>query len=187
MLDAGGEGFISNVIAAIDYAVANKDALHIRIINLSVAARVYRVLHDRPVDPGGPAARSKPASSSFRWLGIDGRRPDGTPQFASIGAPGNAPWVLTVGASSHNGTVDRSDDVVAAFSSRGPTAIDVVAKPDLVAPGVGIESLADPTSTLFDLKPHDAALGHGGNRDRAVPVPERHQHVSARWSAERSP
>jgi hypothetical protein len=47
------------------------------------------------------------------------------------------------------GTVDRSDDTIASFSSRGPGAIDYGAKPDLVAPGVGIESLSDHGSTLY--------------------------------------
>ena len=41
VLDASGAGTISNVIAALGYAVANKDALHIRIVNLSVSAGVY--------------------------------------------------------------------------------------------------------------------------------------------------
>ena len=57
--------------------------------------------------------------------------------------------MLTVGASSHMGTVNRADDTVAAFSSRGPSARDYAAKPDLVAPGVGIYSLSDPHSALF--------------------------------------
>jgi subtilisin family serine protease len=47
------------------------------------------------------------------------------------------------------GTIDRSDDTIAPFSSRGPTAIDRAAKPDLVAPGVGSESLSDPNSTFY--------------------------------------
>ncbi|MGH9202919.1 MAG: S8 family serine peptidase, partial [Vicinamibacterales bacterium] len=62
---------------------------------------------------------------------------------------GNAPWVLTVGASSHQGTRHRGDDTIGDFSSRGPTWIDFSAKPDLVAPGVGIESLADPQGSLY--------------------------------------
>jgi hypothetical protein len=41
---------------------------------------------------------------------------------------------------------------MAIFSSRGPTAIDVTAKPDLVAPGVGIESLSDPLSAFYTSK-----------------------------------
>jgi hypothetical protein len=47
------------------------------------------------------------------------------------------------------GTTDRADDVMAGFSSRGPTRFDYAAKPDLVAPGVGIESLSAPGSTLY--------------------------------------
>ena len=84
--------------------------------------------------------------------GNTGRNPQGRQQYGGITAPGNAPWVLTVGASSHMGTIDRADDTIAAFSSRGPTAIDRAAKPDLVAPGVGIESLSDPGSSLFASK-----------------------------------
>ena len=42
-----------------------------------------------------------------------------------------------------------ADDTIAAFSSRGPTAIDNAAKPDVVAPGVGIESLSDPDSAFY--------------------------------------
>jgi subtilisin family serine protease len=62
--------------------------------------------------------------------------------------------VLTVGASNHHGTAKRSDDTVAEFSSRGPTFYDFTAKPDLLAPGVGIESLADGHSTLYGLLPN---------------------------------
>jgi hypothetical protein len=58
--------------------------------------------------------------------------------------------VLTVGASSTNGTITRSDDTMASFSSRGPTYLDWAAKPDLVAPGVGLVSLADASSTFYN-------------------------------------
>jgi subtilisin family serine protease len=47
------------------------------------------------------------------------------------------------------GTSDRADDTMAAFSSRGAAAIDYNAKPDLVAPGIGIESLSAPASALY--------------------------------------
>ncbi len=40
---------------------------------------------------------------------------------------------------------------MADFSSRGPTAVNYSAKPDLVAPGVGIESLSDPESSLYQV------------------------------------
>jgi hypothetical protein len=50
------------------------------------------------------------------------------------------------------GTVARADDTIAAFSSRGPGAVDYGAKPDVVAPGVGIVSLSDPNSAFYASK-----------------------------------
>jgi hypothetical protein len=55
---------------------------------------------------------------------------------------------------------------MALFSSRGPTAIDRGAKPDLVAPGVGIESLSVPNSTLFN---RDSAYLVAGTTPTAYP------------------
>ena len=52
-----------------------------------------------------------------------GTTAEGEPVWGGITCPGNAPWVLTVGAESHAGTARRSDDVRAAFSSRGPSPV----------------------------------------------------------------
>jgi serine protease AprX len=152
VLDATGQGYISNVIAAIDYAIANKDALNIRVINLSVAAGVYE---SYTTDPLTLAAKRAVEAGIVvvSAAGNLGKNANGQAQYGGIGAPGNAPWVLTVGASSHQGTIDRGDDTIAGFSSRGPSAIDYQAKPDIVAPGVGIESLAEAGSTLWNTKP----------------------------------
>jgi len=152
VLDGAGQGYISNVIAAIDYAIANKDALHLRVLNLSVAAGVYESYNTDPLTLAAKRA-VEAGLVVVSAAGNLGRGADGRPQYGAIGAPGNAPWVITVGASSHSGTADRSDDTVAGFSSRGPSAIDFVAKPDLVAPGVGIESLGEAGSTLWNTKP----------------------------------
>src|SRR5688572_12297556 len=48
-LNGQGQGTISNIIAAIDYAVANKDALNIRVINLSLGAGVYESYNTDPL------------------------------------------------------------------------------------------------------------------------------------------
>jgi serine protease AprX len=148
VLDDSGQGRISDVIAAIDYAIAQKDTFNIRVINLSVATGVYESYN---VDPLTLAAQRAVNAGIVvvAAAGNNGRSPTGTTQYAGITAPGNAPWVLTVGASSHMGTVDRADDTIAVFSSRGPGAIDFVAKPDVVAPGVGIESLSNPDSAFY--------------------------------------
>jgi serine protease AprX len=147
-LDGSGHGRISDVIAAFDYVVTHNDVLNVRVINLSVGSGVYESYNadlltlaaKRAVDAGIVVVAA---------AGNAGRNAQGNTQYGGITAPGNAPWVLTVGASSHMGTIDRSDDTIAAFSSRGPTAYDRTAKPDLVAPGVGIESLADPNSSMY--------------------------------------
>ena len=148
VLDASGNGHISDVIAAIDYVVENKDALNIRVINLSVATGVYESYNADPLTLAAQRA-VRAGIVVVTSAGNNGRDPQGLTHHGGITAPGNAPWVLTVGASSHLGTIDRADDTVAAFSSRGPAAIDYSAKPDLVAPGVGIESLSNPASTLY--------------------------------------
>ncbi|HTI38261.1 MAG TPA: S8 family peptidase [Vicinamibacterales bacterium] len=152
VLDETGQGYISNVIAAIDYAIANRDTLGVRVINLSVAALVTESYLDDPL-----ALAAKRAVDAgivvVTAAGNLGRNAGGQTQYGGIGSPGNAPWVVTVGASAHSGSRSIRDDIVAPFSSRGPTAIDSLAKPDLVAPGVSIESLADPSSTLFLTKP----------------------------------
>jgi serine protease AprX len=148
VLDEQGRGRISDVIAALDYVVAHKDALNIRIVNLSIATGVYESYNSDPLTLAAKRA-VEAGIVVVAAAGNNGRSPQGATQYGGITAPGNAPWVLTVGASSHMGTVDRKDDTIAPFSSRGPTAIDHAAKPDLVAPGVGIESLSDPDSWLY--------------------------------------
>ena len=148
VLGSSGQGHISNLIAALDYVVTHKDLLQIRVVNLSVGAGVYESYESdlltlaakRVVDEGIVVVAA---------AGNAGRNAQNGVQYGAILAPANAPWVLTVGASSHMGTVDRADDTIAAFSSRGPTAKDYAAKPDLVAPGVGTYSLSDPNSALY--------------------------------------
>ncbi|HYE85466.1 MAG TPA: S8 family serine peptidase [Vicinamibacterales bacterium] len=147
-LDANGTGTISNIIAAIDYAVANKDALNIRVINLSLGAGVYE---SYMTDPLTVAARRAVDAGVVvvAAAGNLGNSANGQPQYGAVLAPGNAPWVVTVGASSTMGTVFRQDDTIAGFSSRGPTMHDYQAKPDLVAPGTGTVSLSDPLSRFY--------------------------------------
>lgn len=151
VLDREGRGVISDVIAAFEYAVANRTRQNIRVVNLSVGAPVtssYRVdpltlAAKRVVDAGIVVVTA---------AGNLGQNKAGEAQWGGIVAPGNAPWVITVGASTHQGTLNRSDDAVAPFSSSGPTAIDYLAKPDIVASGVGTVSLSDPSSLFYETK-----------------------------------
>jgi serine protease AprX len=151
VLDDRGRGVISDVIAALDWIVANKNLHNIRVANLSVGAAVTESYMTDPLTLA--AKRAVDAGIVVvAAAGNLGKNAQGRTQYGAITAPGNAPWVLTVGAYSHQGTVWRTDDVMAAYSSRGPSAVDFEAKPDLVAPGTGIVSLSDPTSTFYTTK-----------------------------------
>ena len=150
-LDGEGKGKISNIIAALEWAIANRAQYNIRVINMSLGAGVFESYNTDPLT----LAAKKAVDAGIVVVaaaGNMGKSLDGKPQYGAIAAPGNAPWVLTVGASSTEGTVDRRDDKIAKYSSRGPTMIDFAAKPDLVAPGSGTVSLAVKNSLLYNTK-----------------------------------
>ena len=89
-----------------------KTELNIRVVNLSVATGVYESYN---LDPLTLAAKRAVDAGIVvvAAAGNNGRNPHGQTQYGGITAPGNAPWVLTVGASSHMGTIDRADDTIA--------------------------------------------------------------------------
>jgi serine protease AprX len=132
--DHRGKARASTVIQAIQWAVANRQRLGIRILNLSAAGRARESYRDDPL------AQAVEAACRAGLLTVVAAGNEG-PGASTIGSPGHAPGALTVGAADDRGTVDCQDDRVADLSSRGPT-VDGLPKPDLVAPGVGITSLA---------------------------------------------
>jgi len=150
-LDFEGKGRISNIIAALDWAISHKAQYNIRVINMSLGAGVFESYN---TDPLTVAAKSAVDAGIVvvAAAGNMGKALNGQPQYGAIAAPGNAPWVLTVGASSTMGTTDRRDDAMALYSSRGPTMIDFAAKPDLVAPGSGTVSLSEKDSLFYATK-----------------------------------
>ena len=161
VLDANGVGTISNIIAALDWVAINHAKYNIRVVNMSVGARITESYWTDPLTLAAKAVVDRGivvvgASGNF------GKNAAGHLQYGGITAPSNAPWVLTVGASSTQGTFTRTDDTMASYSSAGPTFIDFGAKPDLVAPGTGTVSLAAYGSTFYTSKATALVTGKAG-------------------------
>ncbi len=162
VLDAEGAGKASNVIEAIDWAIDHRDTYKIRIINLSLGAPVLQPYRD---DPLCEAVERAVAAGMFvvAAAGNNGLARDGSVVYGAVTSPGNDPGVITVGALDAHGTPDRFDDTVAGYSSRGPTAYDLVQKPDLVAPGTRVVSAEAAGSYLLRTYPERHVEGTGAS------------------------
>ncbi|HXI03183.1 MAG TPA: S8 family serine peptidase [Candidatus Saccharimonadales bacterium] len=165
VLDANGEGYVSDVISAVNWAVSNKDLYGIRILNLSLG---HPVAEPASLDPLARACEEAWRDgllvvASAGNLGVYGN--------GTITSPANDPLLLAVGAADDMASADPSDDAIAPYSSRGPSLFDLYVKPDLVAPGHALVSLRSPHSSL-DVQHPEArvSLGdgsaHGANEPR---------------------
>src|ERR1022692_1478891 len=135
VLDQNGAGQDADVIAAIDQAIALKNTYNIRVINLSLGRPVFESFTLDPLCLAVEAAWKAGIVVGVA-AGNEGRNNSaGTNGYSTIAAPGNDPYVITVGAMKTMETPARSDDKIASYSSKGPSQIDHVIKPDLVAPG----------------------------------------------------
>jgi serine protease AprX len=192
VLGADGSGQVSDVLRALEWVRVHANANNIRVVNLSFGmapkgslpgtSTVAQLLAE---DDLAKATKALVDAGVFvvAAAGNLGRVPcSEVPQTAptasgacdvwgGITAPGSYPWVFTAGANSSMGSFTRGDDTRAAFSSRGPAFPLQIAKPDVLAGGVGVESTAAPGSALYTaaLAAHPEALVHGAFPTAAFP------------------
>ena len=134
VLNSQGVGTVSGVIAGIDWVIKNKTTYNIRVMNLSLGASISQSYKTDPLCQA--VGRAVDAGIVVVVAaGNLGKDAAGQPIYGGILSPANSPKVITVGATNTQETVKRSDDVVTTYSSRGPTLVDGLVKPDLVAPG----------------------------------------------------
>jgi serine protease AprX len=126
---ANGASHTSDVIAAVDWILQNKSTYNIRVANFSLVSDAASSFVADPLD----------AAVEQLWF-------NGIVVVAAVGnygqaggvqithAPGNDPFVITVGALDTNGTVGPANDFAAPWSAYGHTG-DGFAKPELSAPG----------------------------------------------------
>jgi serine protease AprX len=124
-----GEALTSDIVAAVDWILANKSVHNIRVANFSL------------VGTNAVSFRFDPLDKAVEKLWLNGvvvvaaaGNNGSSSGPVGIGAPANDPFVITVGALDQAQTSSVSDDTRASWSAYGPTA-DGFMKPDVSAPG----------------------------------------------------
>ena len=135
VLDDIGRGMTSDVLAGLQWILDHKTEHGIRVVNLSLGHPVFEPVVD---DPLVEAVEALWDAGIVVVCSAGNRGRDG---HVTITSPCNSPKVITVGAANDSQTGPILDDKIATYSSRGPTAFDLIAKPDIVAPGNRIVSL----------------------------------------------
>jgi serine protease AprX len=148
VMDDKGMARTSDVIAGADWILANKWKYGIRVANFSLHSSAANSFRYDPLDK----AVEKLWFNNVVVVAAAGNygKPDG-PSGVPF-APGNDPFVITVGASDTGKSVLTYDDVAAPWSAYGYT-LDGFAKPDLVAPGRYIVGPVPTTATLYSERP----------------------------------
>jgi serine protease AprX len=155
-LSPDGTGSTSDVLEGIDWVLKNAKTYNIRVLNLSLGHPVYESYRTDPLCRAVAAAVRRGVVVVVA-AGNDGEVGTG---FGTVTSPGNDPAAITVGATDDQDTVPLTDDVLASYSSRGPSLVDLVVKPDLVAPGTWIVSTRAAGSWM-DTEHHELTLRIG--------------------------
>jgi serine protease AprX len=143
-----GQATVADVIKAADWILANKTKYNIKVANFSLhAVNKASVMFD-PLDQ---AVERLWLNGVVVVAAAGNYGKPGAPSGVNF-APGNDPFVITVGATDIGASLHSSNYVVAPFSAYGYTP-DGFAKPELGAPGRYMIGAVPPGSMLTKLKP----------------------------------
>jgi serine protease AprX len=137
VLDSAGSGTTSDIVAGLDWVVANKDLHGIEVVNLSLGSNGC-------YDGTDTKSRAVDAAAAA-GLVVTVAAGNAGPGTCTVGSPGVASGAITVGAMADTGVNGFKQ---AHFSGRGPTA-DGRIKPDLSAPGVSVTSARAGTTSDY--------------------------------------
>ena len=144
VMDDNGMAVTSDVIAAADWILANKSRYNIRVANFSLQSTVSGSFM---YDPLNKAVEKLWFNGVVVVVAAGNYGVDGLPTTVAY-APGNDPFVISVGAADLNGTpTARGDDFAAPWSAFGYT-LDGFAKPDIGAPGRLLVGPVQATATM---------------------------------------
>jgi hypothetical protein len=148
VLNDDGMATIGDVIAAADWIYQHKGEYGIRVANFSLQGSVVSSFQNDPLDK----AVEKLWLSGIVVVTAAGNYAVDGQKSGVLYAPGNDPFVITVGATDIAGTIPTGDDFAAPWSAFGYTP-DGFAKPELSAPGRYIVGPVPPGSTLAQQMP----------------------------------
>ena len=148
VMDENGMAMTSDVIRAAQWIYENKDAYNIRVANFSLHSQMPSQFTTDPLDK----AVEKLWFSGVVVVAAAGNYGSASGPSGVLYAPGNDPFVITVGATDLGGTLRAYDDVTAPWSAYGYT-YDGFAKPDIGAPGRYMIGPVPETSTLVTERP----------------------------------
>ena len=131
--DDEGNASVLDVIDGLQFVIDYKADYNIRVVNLSLKSTIAESYKTDPLDAAVEAAWN----SGIVVVAAAGNQ--GSAADAVSYAPANDPYVITVGGVDDKGTKEISDDMLAAWSSRGKTQ-DGFEKPDVLAPGAHLVS-----------------------------------------------
>lgn len=153
-------------IKALEWTVENKDKYSIDVINVSLGVEANLPSREDPF----AQATQKAIDEGLVTVVASGNECFTTHCQGSISSPGTLADAITVGAYNDRGTADPHDDVMWGRSSQGPTAVDSIAKPDLVAQGVNIFAPSSPGSTFASNRPKWEAYHADQGSSMATPM-----------------
>jgi serine protease AprX len=143
---AAGTTHLGNLISGLQWAVDHQSSYGIKVVNVSLGFQPSKSTVNNPLD----MAAERVWDSGIAVVASAG---NAGPFNGTVLSPGDDPLVITAGALDDMATASVADDEMTDFSSVGPTSPDGWVKPDLVAPGRSVVSLAAPGSTIYSNYP----------------------------------
>jgi serine protease AprX len=151
-----GQATVADVVAGADWILKNKATYNIKVANFSLHSVNRASVRFDPIDQ----AVEKLWLSGVVVVAAAGNYAVNGAQSGVQYAPGNDPFVITVGAADIGTTVGAGDDLAAPFSAWGYTP-DGFMKPEIGAPGRYMVGPVPTSGVLYSQRPdHVTAPGY---------------------------